>query len=72
MAKPRELTAVISGNHGELRTISKLLGARTNYGTFDGHIHISGVQADTSVLPVAYVSRVSYDTDYISLQFSNI
>jgi hypothetical protein len=62
-ARPRELTAVLSSEHGELRVISQLLGGRASYGAFDGNIYVDGAAAspDPAAGPVVgCVSRVCY------------
>lgn len=58
-AHPREITAIVTEDASERRTIAQLVAKRRNFGYFDGQVFVSGIDAD-DVRWTAFVSRVSY------------
>ena len=57
-ARPGELTAVLSRELGERRTIMELIAGRRSYGEFDGDVFLHGNIVDPSRPNLAYVSKV--------------
>jgi hypothetical protein len=57
-AQNRNITAIISSNDSELRTVAKMVGRPMHLGTFDGTVTINGLTSLNTKQSIGFVTRV--------------